>query len=457
MPQDDFASLMASSTVEAQSRARRRFKAGDAVEGKIVEITSDSLFVDVGGTSEARLNRDELADARGNLRVKIGDGVRATVKSTAGDAIELTIAIGRGGATLDTSSLEIARHARTPVEGKVTKVVKAGLEIDIGGIRAFCPASQVDLGYVADLTGWEGRTLDVCVTEIKDGGRSVIVSRRALLEAERAERQREVKERLSVGAELDGTVHSIQKHGVLVDVGGLEGFVHISELSHSRVDRMEDAVKIGEAVRVRVLAIEESPKGLRVRLSIKALQGVPAGPGVAPDEVLDGRVTRHTTFGLFVDTAKGEGLVPTRELGLPPGSDHRRSYPAGASVRVVLLSRDASSGKLRFSVAGVAGVEERKNFKEFSATTSGSTAAGLGSLGDVLRQKLGLPPAPPEPPAPRVVAPDPAPAAAAATGAASAASTPGGSAAPAPVAPAPSAPVRRNPPNDPVGVHRRRR
>jgi small subunit ribosomal protein S1 len=308
------------------------------------------------------------------------------------------MALGRGG-SIDLGGLQAARQSGAPVEGRVDKVVKAGLEIDFSGVRAFCPASQIELGYVEDLAAYDGQTLEFRVLEIRDQGRSIVVSRRAVLEAERRERERSLVEQLTVGAEVDGVVHVVQKSGAVVDLGGVEGFVHISEIAHHRVEQVSDELSPGQAVKATILSVEETRRGVRVRLSIKARTQAPikAAPP-APDELLTGTVSRLTNFGVFVQTPKGEGLVPVRELGLAPGSDHRRAFPVGKTVTVVLVSSDPASGKLRFSVSGVASVEERRNYRDYSARDSaGSTAAGFGSLGDVFRQRLGLPEALPDP------------------------------------------------------------
>ncbi|MEB2312698.1 MAG: S1 RNA-binding domain-containing protein [Sorangiineae bacterium] len=398
-PKDDFASLMEASLATAGSRVRRRLEPGEIVEGTVIQIAQDSVFIDVGAAADARIERGELTDARGELRVKVGDRVRATVIDATSDAPRLALSIGRGGQA-DTAMLELARESGAPVEGHVTRAVNAGLEIELSGARAFCPASQVELGRTADLGVYEGQTLEFKILEIREGGRNIIVSRRALLEDERRARLAEAEERLTPGTDLDGVVVSTQKHGAIVDVGGVEGFVHISELSHSRVDRVEDIVREGETVAVRVLAVEQSPKGLRVRLSMKARAQPVLAPEPARDEILKGKVVRLANFGVFVETPKGEGLIPTRELGLPPGSDHRRACPVGTELDVVLLSRDPASGKQRFSVRGVEGVEERRNFREFSGASAKS--GGLGSFGDLFRKRLGLPAPPPvrEAPAP---------------------------------------------------------
>ncbi len=458
MPKDDFASLMEASLKSDNSRARRRLTAGDVVEGTVIQIGADSVFVDIGTPADARMDRQSFEDRDGNLRLAVGDRVRATVVDPSPDAPVLATSMGHGGA-LAGAELSMALESGTPVEGRVSKAVKAGLEVELGSLRAFCPASQVELGYVADLSSYEGQSLEFRVLEVRDGGRSIVLSRRALLEEERRRKLEEMSGTLTPGSDLEGVVHSTQKHGAVIDLGGVEGFVHISELAPRRVERVEDVVHAGETVRVRVLAVEESHKGgVRVRLSMKALAQPVERDLPAKDEVLEATVTRLANFGVFVDTKVGEGLVPVRELGLPHGSDHRKALPVGTKLQVVLLSHEPGSGKLRFSASGVEGVQERQNYRDFSSGGGGS----LGSLGDVLRKKLGLPEPPPEapkraePPAPKAPPPEPARAEPPTPAAAPAVPPPPAPAQPAPKAAAPE-PVEKERRPDPPGVVRRKR
>jgi small subunit ribosomal protein S1 len=399
MPEhDDFASLFESSTKTAGCRSERRLRRGETVEGIVVQIGAEALYLDVGTTSEAHIARAELVDAEGRLTVGLGDRVRATVVDLRGGSPLLSVAMGRDG-RLDAALLEAARSSGAPVVGEVKQVIKGGLEVDLGGVTAFCPASQVELGYSPDLSVFEGQKLEFKLLEIRDGGRSLVVSRRALLEEQKQRRERDLLEQLTPGRDLEGTVHSIGRHGVLVDLGGVEGFVHISELAHYRVARPEDVVHLGETVRVRVLSLEENSKGIRVRLSIKALRADPAaslGPP-APNEVLAGTVTRVSSFGVFVQTAKGEGLVPLKDLGLPTNADHRRAFPGGKPVEVVLTDHDTATGRMRFSITRVAEVQERSNYSSYAAAGQAQSGGSvLGSLGDLLKDKL----KPKEPPAP---------------------------------------------------------
>jgi len=376
-----FARLMESAGAAATGRATRKLRAGEMVEANVIQIAQDSIFVDVGTPSDGRIARAEFEDKNGTLRVKVGDRVRATVVDPRPDGPVLAVSFGHGS-QLDVASLEMLRTSGAPVEGEVAKVIKGGLEVTLGPARAFCPASQFELSHVADFAPFVGQKFDFKVIDVRDGGRSVVVSRRALLEDRRREAMAGAKERLVVGSDVECTVQQLTKHGAVVDLDGIEGFIHLSELAAHRVERAEDVLRQGERVTARILLVEDSPKGLKLRLSLRALAAAAApapGAGAAPaEEVLKGVVTRSAQHGVFVQTSLGEGLIPLRELGLPPGADHRRACPPGKEFNVVVVSR--AGGKLAFSVTQVARVEERKNYREF-AGTGGSAGSGAGSGG----------------------------------------------------------------------------
>lgn len=378
----DFASLLEGAA--GSGRQHIRLEAGQIVEATVLEISHEWIFVDVGTPKDGRIERHEFKEQL----PKKGDRLRLTVLDPTRDGPRLTMALGQGGANVDVSTLELAQQGGTPVHGEVVRAVKGGLEVKIGDLVAFCPASQVELGYASDLGIYVGQAHDFKVLEIRDGGRSVVLSRRALLQDDVRKKESELLTTLKPGADITGTITSIQRHGALVDLGGATGFIHISEVAAHRVERVEDVLKEGEQVAVRVLSIEPGDKGLRIRLSLKQLTAQAVEPPKR-EEILEGTVSRVLNHGVLVDTEKGSGLVPLKELGLPPGADHRRAYPPGRQFKVVLLNRDSKDGKLRFSAVGVAGVEERRNYKEFSQTQPHSQK-GLGSLGDVFRQKLGL-------------------------------------------------------------------
>lgn len=422
---NDFASMMQQAGGPEDGRTRARLRPGQAVTGTVVQIGHDSVFVDVGGTTEGRIDRRELEDAKGELKVKAGDTLRASVVSV-DDVLgpKLTIAFGKGKVRLDEGALETARDARLPVEGVIGAAVKGGVEVKILGARAFCPASQLGTEYIADLASLEGQKVEFLVMEVKNGGRDIIVSRKALLLERQNRDAAEMLSQLQVGNDYPAKVVSIQKYGAFVDLGGgVEGLIHISELAHGRIDRVEDVLNVGENITVRLLALspgEKKGSAPKLRLSLRALADAPP-ESATPEkgEVLEGTVSKVESFGVFVDTAKGNGLVPSRELGTPRNSDSRRLFPIGKVVSVVLISKDASRG-ITFSMARVANVEERQNFRDFEKAQKAQRdePGSLGSFGALLRQELNLPlpaPPPPAPPAPAAAA-----SASAATGAAAA-------------------------------------
>jgi len=397
---EDFATLFAASE---QSRGQqRRLKPGQVVDAKIVAITSHAVLLDLGTRCEGEIAREQLSDQDGNLNVKVGDQVRATV-AVAGDRPQLVLSLS-GQHSNGREMIELAFRSETPIDGMVSRTVKGGLEVEIGNSRCFCPASQIDIAYTPDISVYEGQTLRFRVLEIRDGGHSVILSRRALLQVERNEVGRERLANLEAGSIVEGTVQSIQSYGAFIDIGGIGGLVHISELSQTRVDQVSDVVQVGESVRVQVLDILPSTDGkseARIRLSMKSLSQPTQNKERNQEEILEGEVSKVEAFGVFVETEKGIGLIPIRELELPPGGDFRRAYPLGKKVKVVSQGLD-NNKRLRLSARQVADAEARINFREFSSVRnddfedigkSGQSGqkirkSQLGSLGVLLQQKL---------------------------------------------------------------------
>jgi small subunit ribosomal protein S1 len=386
---EDFAALFEQSVSGRKGKGARRLGVGDVIDVTVVQIGRDTVFVDAGTRAEGEIDRSELEDDYGRVTIKVGDRLRATV-SEGGDRPKLQM---RFRAADGLAGLEAARESGAPVEGTVTKAVKAGLEVEIGKLRAFCPASHVHTSYTPDISVYEGQTLQFRVLEIRDNGRSIVVSRKALLQAEREEAARGTMASLSAGQIVDGTVQSIQSYGAFVDIGGVEGLIHISELGHGRVERVEDVVSVGEQVKVKVLGIEQAAdKTTRISLSLRqatqSAGGAEEGAGAGGErKVVDAEVVKVEAFGVFVETAGGGGIVPTRELDLPPGSDPRRAYPVGKQVRVVAIGTD-EKGRIRYSMRRVEDEEARSNYRQFRSSQAQRGKDEVGSLGELLRQKI---------------------------------------------------------------------
>ncbi len=294
----------------------RKVRPGERVSGIVAKIGKDTIFVDLGGKSEGTVDIGEFLDDNGNLTVKSGDQVELRVASTK-DGIHLT----KGMKIIGTDALDLLLDAKEnliPVEGRVSSVVKGGFEIDLSGLRAFCPLSQIDLIFTEKPEDHLGGRYLFRIMEIKEKGRNIIVSRRMLLEEEQEKRSRETLERLKPDLECEGKVTKLTKFGAFADLGGVEGMVHISEVSHGRIDHPSEVLKQGQMVNVKVLKIELDKEGKpKISLSIKALEpdSWEKGLGFDEGEIVRGKVSRLTDFGAFVEVAPGvDGLVHVSEI-----------------------------------------------------------------------------------------------------------------------------------------------
>jgi small subunit ribosomal protein S1 len=340
--EEDFAALF------AQHEARRAIEKGQVVKGRIIHVSDEHVFVDVGGKGEAWIDRAELLDDQGQLRVKVGDEVEATVVAT-GDEIRLSHRLRQGGQARE--ALAVAAQTGVPVEGRVAGVIKGGYEVTVGGLRAFCPFSQMELRRVESEQEYVGRVLEFRVTKFSEGGRNIVLSRRELLEEQAAKAAEETRKKILPDAVLPGTVVSLADFGAFVDLGGLQGLVPMSELSHARVERAADRLRVGEHVTVKVLRIDEA-KG-RITLSLRALEGDPwaAVPGrLRERQVVRGRAVRATEFGVFVELLPGvDGLLHTSEIPRHRAGAIREAVAAGAEIAVMIVNVD--TGKRRVALA----------------------------------------------------------------------------------------------------------
>ncbi len=343
-PDEDFASML-----EASLRPRA-FDEGQSVEGTVVSIADDVAFVDVGGKGEAVIDLEELRGEDGALEVAVGDRVAAIVVSTAG-GLKLSRKLARGAALRE--QLQDAFRAGLPVEGKVERAIKGGYEVKIAGQRAFCPISQIDMAYTEDPAAHEGKVYAFRIQEYREGGKNLVVSRRALLEEEAAEKAEEVRLSIVPGAVLRGRVVSVREYGAFVDLGAnVQGLLHVSEMSWSRVASPGDVVKPGDEIEVQVLRVDEAKR--QIALGTKQLQDDPwskAEETFAVGQVREGRVTRLMHFGAFVEIAPGIEALAHVSTFPPTGASEgwKASVPPGTTGAFEILSVDA--GRKRIGVA----------------------------------------------------------------------------------------------------------
>jgi small subunit ribosomal protein S1 len=345
---EDFARLF-----EASLQAKR-FEEGQTIEGTIVAIGPEVAFIDVGGKGEATIEIEELMDAELGLEAAVGDRIEAMVVSTAG-GLKLSRKLARGAATK--RQLEDAFHAGLPVEGKVDRAVKGGYEVRIAGQRAFCPISQIDTLRNTEPSEHEGRVYTFRILEFKEGGKSLVVSRRALLEEGQREEAAALRRSVVAGAVLTGRVASVREYGAFVDLGaGVQGLLHVSEMGWSRVSDAAAVVKAGDEVTVKVLRVDDDKQ--KIALGLKQLQADPwskVQENYAAGQVVTGRVTRLAEFGAFVELGPGVEALAHVSTFPPTGSSEgwKASVHAGMTGTFEILSVDVE--KKRIGVALVAG------------------------------------------------------------------------------------------------------
>jgi small subunit ribosomal protein S1 len=346
--EEDFATLFEASA------AARRFERGQTIDGTIVALGSEVALVSVGGKSEAQIDIAELKDEDGDIEVSIGDRIQAVVVSTSG-GIVLSRKGVRNAATQ--RELENAFQAGLAVEGRVESVNKGGYQVRIARARAFCPLSQIDIVRTADPAVHVGKTYTFRIIEYKDSGKSVVVSRRKQLEEEQQASADAVRTSIVAGAVLTGRVVSVRDFRAFVDLGGgIQGLLHVSEMSWARVATPGEVVAAGDQITVKVLRVDETTG--KISLGLKQLQDDPwstVGTTYQVGQVRTGRVTRVADFGAFVELQPGiEGLAHASSF--PPtgrSGGWAQAVPVGTTAAFEILSVDVAQKRI-----GVALVEE---------------------------------------------------------------------------------------------------
>ena len=381
---DDFAAMLAESE-RGVPKAKKRPRVGDQVTGKVISIGKDTVFVDVGGKAEGVLERAQVSDPEGKLLVKIGDTIEARVVADAGGALTLRVKLGGRGPEAR-AELQQAQELGIPVEGVVTEVVKGGVSVDVAGVRGFCPASQIDVRFVDDLATYIGQKHLFRITRYEP--RNLVLSRRALLEEDNAKLAVETRKKIEPGAVLRGKVVGFKPFGAFIDLGGIEGMLHVSELGYARVEKPEDILSLGQEVDVAVLKIEPGDKGERISLSLKALATDPwrdTAATLVEGARVKGKITRLQPFGAFVELAPGvEGLVHISELGAGRRINHPKEVVSvGQDIEAVVLSIDLERHRIGLSMAS----STDGNAEDIAAVAKSHAPAKFGTFADLLKKR----------------------------------------------------------------------
>lgn len=336
------------------------FDEGDLIDGTVVKIEHDEVLVDIGFKSEGVIPARELSirkDADPSEVVSLGDKLEALVLQKEDKDGRLILSKKRAEYERAWIQVEDKFKAGEVVTGEVIEVVKGGLILDIG-LRGFLPASLVDLRRVKDLSAYLGTEIEARVIEMDRNRNNVVLSRRVLLEEGRKNERAEILEKLSKGMRLKGTVSSIVDFGAFVDLGGIDGLIHISELSWSHVNHPSEVVKVGEEVEVEVLDVDLQRERISLGLKqttedpwTKLVETYPVGT------VVDGKVTKIVPFGAFIELgANVEGLVHISEMAMKHIDSPAQVVHVGDTVKVKVM--DVNVERRRISLSMKAAAEE---------------------------------------------------------------------------------------------------
>ena len=335
------------------------FAEGDVVTGHVVRIDNDEVLVDIGYKSEGVIPSSELSIRKSvdpSDEVSLGEEVDALVLTKEDQDGRLILSKKRARFEKAWRKIESAAESGEPVIGSVIEVVKGGLIIDLG-VRGFLPASLVDIRRVPNLDEYMGQEIECKVIELNRSRNNVVLSRRAVLEEQRKEDRERILDRLQPGQVVEGKISNIVDFGAFVDLDGIDGLIHISELSWSHVNHPSEILSIGDTVSVKVLDIDRDRQ--RISLGLKQTQEDPWQRVVDTYNIgdeLEGNVTKVVTFGAFVEILDGvEGLVHISELAQHHVENPREIIQPGDPVRVKILEIDSERRRLSLSIKRVEG------------------------------------------------------------------------------------------------------
>src|SRR6476469_4774788 len=354
------------------------FNDGDIVEGTIVKVDRDEVLLDIGYKTEGVIPSRELSikhDVDPNEVVKVGDEVEALVLQKEDKEGRLILSKKRAQYERAWGTIEALKESDEPVKGTVIEVVKGGLILDIG-LRGFMPASLVEMRRVRDLQPYVGRELEAKIIELDKNRNNVVLSRRAWLEQTQSEVRSEFLNQLQRGQVRKGVVSSIVNFGAFVDLGGVDGLVHVSELSWKHIDHPSEVVEVGQEVTVEVLDVDMERE--RVSLSLKATQEDPWRQFArthAIGQIVPGKVTKLVPFGAFVRVEEGiEGLVHISELAERHVEIPEQVVQVNGDVMVKIIDIDLERRRISLSLKQANETTTASDVEEFDPTLYGMAA-----------------------------------------------------------------------------------
>jgi small subunit ribosomal protein S1 len=366
-----------------------RFSPGQKVKARIVKISSEWIFIDLGGKSEGYLDRKELLDEEGNLSVREGDEIQPYFLSSNNNEMRFTTQITGGDA--GRQFLEEAWRNGIPIEGLVEKEIKGGFEVKIaGGLRGFCPFSQMGLQRVGNAGDLIGQHVSFRITQYGEKGRNIVLSNRSVLEEERQKQREAMKGTLQEGMKVTGTISSIQNFGAFVKVGSVEGLIPISEIAWDRVEDINERLEVGREVELVVMQLDWDKN--RLSFSMKRALSDPwddVEKNFPQGSAHSGTVVRLMNFGAFIMLAAGvDGLLHISRLGSGKRINHPREVLSeGQVVEVKIDSIDRENKRLSLSLVG-ANADEQKESEDYSQYMKEEKPKSMGTLADLLKARL---------------------------------------------------------------------
>lgn len=372
-----------------KSEVRKDFLTpGQKVEATVVKISPEWIFLDLGGKSEGYLDRKELTDGEGALSVKEGDTVVAYFLSSKFNEKLFTTKIGAGDSAR--AYLEEVWQSGIPIEGVVEKEIKGGFDIRLaGGMRGFCPYSQMALQRIENAQDYVGRRLPFRITEYGERGRNIVLSQRAILEEQRKKDEEALKKTLTEGMVVTGTVAAIREFGAFLDIGGVQGLLPISEIGWDRVADIRERLSLGQTLDVSIVKLDWENN--RISLSLKKMLSDPWNDvwvKYPEGTVQRGTVVRLMAFGAFVNLGPGiDGLLHISKLGQGKRIAHpREAVKEGDILDVRIDAIDREQKRISLSLTG--GETQEKESEDDYRTYGEKAPAALGSFGDLMKQKM---------------------------------------------------------------------
>lgn len=357
---------------------------GQEIETTIVQISGDTVFIDLNAKSEGVISCAEFTDAEGNVSVKPGDKIKAFYLGEKNGENRFTTKIS--GQSADDTMLENAFKNHIPVEGHVEKEIKGGFEVTIGSARAFCPYSQMGFRQKEEASYFIGKTLSFIIQEYKDSGKKLVVSNRKVQEEEHQNQLSGLSKKIAVGSIVTGTVKTLQSFGAFVDIDGFQALLPISEISLDRVEDISKILEPGQEITAKVISADWSKE--RVSISMKALLKNPwetVSEHFSKGQKIDGKICRITDFGVFINLEPGiDGLVHISALGVDRNTNLKKKFSIGQEMSVVIKEIDSENH--RISLVPSTSTEQDEEASEYFSTHSDSDGESYNPFAALLKK-----------------------------------------------------------------------